>query len=65
MYKSIQSIVEIIFWTYYKRLKPDILNLSVNMIYNYLKFFENVCLIYQVKREDLINAIIFQILPCK
>lgn len=37
----------------YKRLKQDMVNLSVNTIYNYLKFFENACLIYQVKREDL------------
>lgn len=37
----------------YKRLKQNIVNLSVNTIYNYLKFFENACLIYQVKREDL------------
>lgn len=29
------------------------MNISVNTIYNYLKFFENACLIYQVKREDL------------
>ena len=37
----------------YKRLKQEMVNLSVNTIYNYLKFFENACLIYQVKREDL------------
>jgi predicted AAA+ superfamily ATPase len=37
----------------HKRLKQDMVNLSVNTIYNYLKFFENACLIYQVKREDL------------
>lgn len=37
----------------YKRLKQNMVNLSVNTIYNYLKFFENACLIYQVKREDL------------
>ena len=37
----------------HKRLKQDMANLSVNTIYNYLKFFENACLIYQVKREDL------------
>ena len=37
----------------YKRLKQDMVNLSVNTIYNYLKFFENACLIYPVKREDL------------
>jgi len=37
----------------YKRLKQDMVNLSVNTIYNYLKYFENACLIYQVKREDL------------
>jgi hypothetical protein len=37
----------------YKRLKQDMVNLSVNTIYNYLRFFENACLIYQVKREDL------------
>ena len=37
----------------YKRLKQNMVNLSVNTIYNYLKFFENACLIYPVKREDL------------
>ena len=37
----------------YKRLKQDMVNLSVNTIYNYLKFFENACLIHPVKREDL------------
>ena len=37
----------------HKRLKQDLVNVSVNTIYNYLKFFENACLIYQVKREDL------------
>ena len=37
----------------HKRLKQDMQTLSVNTIYNYLKFFENACLIYQVKREDL------------
>lgn len=37
----------------YKRLKQDMVNLSVNTIYNYLKYFENACFIYQVKREDL------------
>ena len=37
----------------YNRLKQDLVSLSVNTIYNYLKFFENACLIYQVKREDL------------
>ena len=37
----------------HKRLKQDMVNLSINTIYNYLKFFENACLIYQVKREDL------------
>ena len=37
----------------HKRLKQDMVSLSVNTIYNYLKFFENACLIYQVKREDL------------
>lgn len=37
----------------HKRLKQDMVNLSVNTIYNYLKFFENACLIYQVKRKDL------------
>lgn len=37
----------------YKRLKQNMVNLSVNTIYNYLEFFENACLIYQVKREDL------------
>lgn len=37
----------------HKRLKQDMISLSVNTIYNYLKFFENACLIYQVKREDL------------
>lgn len=37
----------------YKRLKQDMVNLSVNTIYNYLKFFETACLIHQVKREDL------------
>ena len=28
-------------------------NLSVNTVYNYLKFFGNACLIYQARREDL------------
>lgn len=37
----------------HKRLKQDMVSLSVNTIYNYLKFFENACLIYQVRREDL------------
>ena len=37
----------------HKRLKQDLVNVSVNTIYNYLKFFENACLIYRVKREDL------------
>ncbi|MBR0370535.1 MAG: ATP-binding protein [Methanobrevibacter sp.] len=37
----------------HKRLKQDLVNVSVNTIYKYLKFFENACLIYQVKREDL------------
>lgn len=37
----------------HKRLKQDMQNLSVNTIYNYLKFFENACLIYQARREDL------------
>ncbi|AMK16260.1 ATP-binding protein [Methanobrevibacter olleyae] len=37
----------------YNRLKQDMVNLSVNTIYNYLKYFENACLIYQVKRENL------------
>ena len=37
----------------HKRLKQDMVNLSVNTTYNYLKFFENACLIYQVRREDL------------
>jgi len=37
----------------HKRLKQDLVNLSINTIYNYLKFFKNACLIYQVKREDL------------
>ena len=37
----------------YNRLKQDLISLSVNTIYNYLKFFENACLIYQVRREDL------------
>jgi hypothetical protein len=37
----------------HKRLKQDLVNVSINTIYNYLKFFENACLIYQVKREDL------------
>ena len=37
----------------HKRLKQDMVSLSVNTIYNYLKFFENACLIYQVKREDI------------
>lgn len=37
----------------HKRLKQDLINISVNTIYNYLKFFQNACLIYQVKREDL------------
>ena len=37
----------------HKRLKQDLVNVSVNTIYNYLKFFETACLIYQVKREDL------------
>ena len=37
----------------YNRLKQDLVSLSVNTIYNYLKFFKNACLIYQVKREDL------------
>lgn len=37
----------------HKRLKQDMVSISVNTIYNYLKFFENACLIYQVKREDL------------
>lgn len=44
----------------YKRLKQDMVNLSVNTIYNYLKFFENACLIYQVKREDLQGKKILQ-----
>ncbi len=39
----------------YKRLKQDMASLSINTIYNYLKFFENACLIYQVKREDLLG----------
>lgn len=39
----------------HKRLKQDRVNVSVNTIYNYLKFFENACLIYQVKREDLVG----------
>lgn len=37
----------------YTNLKQDSVKLSVNTIYNYLKFFENAYLIYQVKREDL------------
>lgn len=37
----------------HKRLKQDMVNLSVNTIYNYLNFFENACFIYKVKREDL------------
>jgi uncharacterized protein len=37
----------------HNRLKQDLVNLSINTIYNYLKFFEDACLIYQVKREDL------------
>lgn len=37
----------------YNRLKQDMVNLSVNTIYNYLKYFENACLIHQLKREDL------------
>lgn len=44
----------------YKRLKQDMVNLSVNTIYKYLKFFENACLIYQVKREDLQGKKILQ-----
>lgn len=37
----------------YNRLKQDMVNLSVNTIYNYMKYFENACLVHQVKREDL------------
>ena len=37
----------------HKRLKQDMLSLSVNTIYNYLKFFENTCFIHSVRREDL------------
>ena len=37
----------------HNRLKQDMVNVSVNTIYNYLRFFENACLIYQAKREDL------------
>lgn len=44
----------------YKRLKQDMVNLSVNTIYKYLKFFESACLIYQVKREDLQGKKILQ-----
>lgn len=44
----------------YKRLKQSMVNLSVNTIYKYLKFFENACLIYQVKREDLQGKKILQ-----
>lgn len=37
----------------YNRLKQDLINLSVNSIYNYIKYFENACIIHQVRREDL------------
>ena len=37
----------------HNRLKKDLVKLSVNTTYNYLKFFEDACLIYQVKRENL------------
>lgn len=44
----------------YKRLKQDMINLSVNTIYNYLTFFENACLIHKIRREDLQGKRILQ-----
>lgn len=37
----------------YNRLKQDMVRLSVNSIYNYIKYFENARIIHQVKRENL------------
>ena len=38
-----------------KYLKKDRINVSVNTVYNYISYLEEACLIYKVKREDLIG----------